>query len=185
MWSIAAFLLTQSAAGATPVPTPIGAGPRFHPRPTSAAVARMEPIGRFRCETRVRPTQRAHVELFARGRVVVVPAGIGIAPPLVRVDAAVRRGRCTYPIRTSDPTGVVEFAPSFHPTLGDLFRIWGRPFSESRLLGFRGSRVRIYVAGRRRRGPVRSVPLRRRSEIVVEIGPFVAPHTAFLFRPGQ
>ena len=75
-----------------------------------------------------------HIELFARRRVVIVPPGIGVGP----------RG-CTYPLRTTAPTGVVHVARR-GLTLGDLFRVWGRRLSPSALLSFRG-RVSVFVDG--------------------------------------
>jgi hypothetical protein len=112
---------------------------------------------------------RIHLELFARGRVVVIPRRIGIA-----------RG-CRYPARTLAPTGVVEFdRPGLD--LGDVFDVWRMPLSLTRLLGFRGA-VRAYVAGRRRRGDPRTIPLRDRAQIVLEVGPYVRPHSFYLFPP--
>ena len=49
---------------------------------------------------------RVHLELFARGLVLLVPAGIGVAPPVERDGAYVLGGRCLYPLRTREPTGV-------------------------------------------------------------------------------
>jgi len=112
------------------------------------------------------------VELFARRRVVIVPARIGVSP----------RG-CVYAVRTTDPTGVVEFVAGMRPTLGDLFAVWGRRLSSVRLLSFRGQ-VRVYVGGRRVRLDPRHVSLRRHAEIVLEVGPFVAPHRSYLFPAG-
>jgi hypothetical protein len=64
-------------------------------------------MGRFACGTRAGALVRAHVELFARRLVVVVPAGIGIAPPHRAERGHVHGGRCAYPLRTREPTGVV------------------------------------------------------------------------------
>src|SRR6478735_8158094 len=50
-------------------PTPVGAGPEYRPRP--AVVAPCAPAA-------IRTGSRAHIELFANGRVVVIPAGIGL-----------------------------------------------------------------------------------------------------------
>jgi hypothetical protein len=177
------LFVTPTALGAL-VPTPVGVGPRFHSSATSASVAQMQPVGRFRCNAGIARNARAHVELFAQRRVVIVPAGIGVAPPLVRSGAAVLRGKCTYPLRTLEPTGVVEFDPRLRPTLGDLFTVWGRQLSAQRLLSFR-ARVHAYVAGKRWHGDVRSIRLRRHAEIVLEVGPYVPPHTSFLFGPGR
>lgn len=162
-------------AWAAPIPTPIGVGPRFHPPATTVAVLRGEPVGTQRCAVGG-GRFGVHVELFARGRVVIVPAGIGVSPR-----------RCSYPVRTLEPTGVIEVRRGSRLLLGDFFRIWGQPLSTTQLAGFRttgSAPVRAYVAGRRWRGPLRSIPLRRHAQIVLELGPFIPPHRAFLFRPG-
>jgi len=108
-----------------------------------------------------------HLELFARGRVIVIPPDIGV-----------RSATCRARLYTRDPTGVVHFvAPS---RLGALFRIWGRQLAPSRLLGFRGS-PRLYVNGVLRRTDPRRLVLRDRDEIVLEVGPYVPPHRSYLF----
>jgi hypothetical protein len=133
--------------------------------------------------TRQRPAlYGVHIELFAAKRVVLIPPGIGIAPPRVRDGARVPGGRCAYPLRTHEPTGVIAVAGS-GLTLGDVFAVWGQPLSPARMAGFKG-RVRAYVGGRRwRRGP-RAIPLVRHAQIVLEVRGYVAPHSAFLFPPG-
>jgi len=182
--SVACLCAVTGSVQAAPVPSPIGVGPRFHPGAVSAAVARARPVGRFRCGTRPAAVQRMHVELFAHRQVVIVPAGIGVAPPVTYDGAVVRRGRCAYPIRTSEPTGVVEFDKSRRPTLGDLFAVWGRRLSASRLLSFPGH-VRAYVGGRRRLGSPAQILLARHAEVVLEVGGYVPPHRLFLFGPGR
>jgi hypothetical protein len=176
--------IVAPASAESPVPTPIGVGPRFHPGPTSPAVALARPVGRFACGTRAAALVRAHVEVFARRRVVVVPAGIGIAPPH-RVDRGyVHGGRCSYPLRTREPTGVVELDPRLRPTLGHLFAVWGQRLSGDRLLSFAG-RVRVYVAGRLRPGDPRATPLTYHAQIVVQVGGYVPPYASYLFGPGR
>jgi hypothetical protein len=160
---------------AAPIPTPIGVGPRFHPPAATVAVLRGEPVAGHRCAVGG-GRYGVHVELFARGRVVIVPARIGVA----------RRG-CSYATRTVEPTGVIEVQRDAGVTLGDFFDIWGQPLSATRLAGFSttgSAPVRAYVTGRRWRGPLRSIRLRRHAQIVLELGPFIPPHRAFLFRPG-
>ena len=127
---------------------------------------------------------RAHVEVFARRRVVVVPAGIGIAPPHRVERGWVHGGRCAYPLRTRDRTGVVEVDPRLRPTLGDLFAVWGQGLTGRRLLSFTGD-VRVYVAGKRRRGDPRTTPLTYHAQIVVQVGGYVPPHASYLFGPGR
>ena len=157
-----------------PVPTPIGVGPAFHPAALSRAVEAGAPVSGLRCGGDGRRFG-VHLELFAADRVVIVPAGIGVAPPWRRDGAYVRSGRCSYPARTREPTGVVEVSRA-GLTLGDFFAVWGR----ERLSRYR----RAYVNGRRWAGALAAVPLRRHAEIVLEVGPFVRPHASFLFRKG-
>jgi hypothetical protein len=184
---LAAALLgsVHPAPFTAPVPTPIGRGPGFE-LTTGARADSAAPIGRLRCSSAAGRWEDAHLEVFARGRVVIIPPGIGIARPRVQVGAAVRGGRCSYPVRTTDPTGVIRFRPGRGLTLGDVFAVWGQPLRRHRLCGFTSARpVRVYVAGRRIRGAAASLPLRRHEEIVVEIGPRVPPHIAYVFAPGR
>jgi hypothetical protein len=172
--------LALALLAAAPVPTPIGTGPRYDLPAAPPAVRRAEPIGRLRCASGDLPHQRAHVELFANRRALLLPPGIGMAPPLRRDGADVLGARCSYPLRTTDPTGVVELAAAVQPTLGDLFAVWGQPLGPSRLCSFRGA-VRAWVGGRRWRGDVRRIPLTRHAQVVVEVGDYVPPHPTYLF----
>jgi hypothetical protein len=187
--AIGAFLVlvgAGTAAGAL-VPTPIGAGPQFHPGATSPAVLHARPVRSMSCAADEVPRVGVHVELFAHGRVVIVPAGIGISPPVARRGAYVVSGRCSYPLRTREPTGVIEVARDSRHTLGDFFAVWGKALSPRRLLGFPTDAerpVRAYVDGRRYQGSPSSIVLRRHAEIVLELGPYVPPHAEFRFRSG-
>jgi hypothetical protein len=115
-----------------------------------------------------------HLELFAQRRVVLIPPGIGVAPPRTRTGAYVRGGRCSYPLRTREPTGVIEVRVRPRAmTLGQFFAIWGQPL-----------RGRAYVDGRRWRGDPRRIPLGRHAQIVLEVGGYVRPHARYGFPPG-
>ena len=165
----------------------VGPGPRF--RPPSLAnprAAEGKPIGRLRCEPARAgaPTRFGiHLELFARGRVVLVAPGIGVAPPRARTGAYIKGGRCTYPLRTREPTGVVEVARGADLTLGDLFQVWGQPLTRARMGSHRG-RVRAYVNGRPYRGDPRAIPLKPHAQIVLQTGRYVPPHSRYGFPPG-
>jgi hypothetical protein len=173
------------AVAKRPVPTPIGRGPGYQLR-TGERADRGEPIGRLRCDPASGSWADVHVEVFALGRVVILPPGIGIATPRRRVGAVVRSGRCAYPVRTTDPTGVVAYRPGRGLRLADVFAVWGQPLSAHRLLGFRSAApVRAYVDGRLVPGPPGAVPLRRHAEIVVELGAYVPPHASYLFADGR
>jgi hypothetical protein len=148
---------------AAPIPTPIGFGPKYQLDPGPPAHTRLA------CSN-TPERELAHVELFANKLVLLVPKGIGV-------------GRnCSYGVRTTQPTGVVEFVPAAKPTLGDLFDVWGQPLSARGFAGFRGA-VSAWVGGRRWRGDVRAIPLRRHAEVVVEVGGYIPPHRFFLFPP--
>jgi hypothetical protein len=166
---------------------PAGLGPAFRPRPVMESnVALGAPVGSLRCVAQRGVSYGAHIELFADNRGVVVPAGIGIAEPQRRRGVFVVGGRCAYPLRTVDPTGVVEIDRtdgSSPPSVGELFTLWGQPLSRSRMAGFAGS-VAAFVDGRRWTGDPRSIPLARHTQVVLELGPFVAPHRSYLFPPG-
>ncbi len=152
-------------------PWPIGVGPRYHPTAYNAAVSSGRPVGVLRC-TSGGPSFAVHIELFAQRRVVIVPPGIGVGP----------RG-CTYPVRTTAPTGVVQVARR-GLRLGDVFRVWGRRLSPSTLLSFR-KRVAVFVGGRRWLRDPRAVPLTKHAQIVLEVGGYVAPHPSYLFPKGD
>jgi hypothetical protein len=172
--------LLGALSGGAPIPTPIGVGPQYRIPAAPARVIRAAPVGRFRCVTAGVPHVLAHIELFANRRVLIVPAGVGMSPPLRRDGAYVTGSRCSYAVRTTAPTGVVEAASGTRATVGDLFRVWGQRLSRSRLAGFRG-RVLAYVAGIPWRGDVRAIPLARHAQIVLEVGGYVRPHRFFLF----
>lgn len=156
-------MLAAIVLGALPPsvhPWPIGVGPRYHPTPGA----------RPGLPCKAAPARTAvHVELFAHRRVIVVPAGVG------------QRRACTYPAWTDAPTGVVYVRGA--RTLGDLFRIWGRPLGTARLLSFRG-RVSAFVAGRRVGGDPRAIRLTPHAQIVLETGGYLAPHPSYLFPKG-
>jgi hypothetical protein len=178
---------TPFATASAPIPTPIGVTKGYRLPAHGSLVAKARPVGDLFC-SRSSPTRYGvHVELFARGLVLLLPAGIGIAPPLVRDGAYVVRGRCSYPLRTREPTGVIEVASGRTRTVGQLFDVWGQQLSRKRIAGFAappGRRVLAFVDGRRWRLDPRSIPLRRHAEIVLEVDGYVPPHTSYRFRKG-
>jgi hypothetical protein len=166
-----------SLALASLIPTPIGVGPRYHPTAAAHGAAGL------RCSSASVRRDGVHLELFANRRVVLVPAGVGMRGPLVRDGARVVRGRCSFPLRTREPTGTIEVARGSRATLGGLFAVWGQPLSRGRLLSFRGS-VHAFVAGRPVRGDPRRIRLARHANVVLEVGGHIPPHPRFLFPPG-
>jgi hypothetical protein len=186
---IAAILVgcAGGSSGPPPIPIAIGPGPAYRPPSLSPAVTAARPVGRLRCSRAQTRRFGVYVELLAHRRVVLIPAGIGIAPPRLEQGAYVSGGRCSYPLRTREPTGVIEVAAGTGARLGDLFDLWGQPLSKTRLASFAtppADPVRVYVNGRRAAGDPRSIRLRGHAAIVVELGAYLAPHREYRFPPG-
>jgi hypothetical protein len=158
---------------------PIGTGPRFR-LPVTGPVSGA-------CTATLGPRDGVHVEVFAANRVLLLPAGIGTGPPRSLLDGRVTAARCYGALASLDPTGVVLVRPGALLTLASLFRSWGEPLSPTRLASFSaapGSEVAVFVNGRRWPGAPSAVPLTRHSEIVLEVGPRVPPHSSYMFPPG-
>ena len=156
------------------MPTPIGRGAEFVPpvRPPEKGCTAGSPLGRF----------RAHLELFGRRHAVVIPAGIGLGPPLRHSHSSrITGAACRADTRTLDPAGVIDFDRT-DLTLGDLFEIWGEPLGPRRMASFRGP-VTAYVAGHRVEGDPAAIELRDGAQIVLEVGGHIPPHRTFLFPP--
>jgi hypothetical protein len=168
---------------------PFGVGSRFSPVAAGRLVRSAASVAGMRCGRAGDRPYGVHLELFAAGRGVRIPAGIGLAPPLQRRGPLVAAGRCAYPLRTLDPTGVVQVDAGSGPppTARALFALWGQPLGPRRLAGFRaasGRRVTAFIDGRPWPGDPRVLPLRRHAAVVLEIGPPVSPHPSYVFAPG-
>ncbi len=157
---------------------PIGHGGRFHPPSRGPVPGSCQPgLGR-----RI----GVHLELFAANRVVLVAAGIGTRPPRTVFAGRIAHARCYGNLVTIDPTGLLLVRPGARLTVASLFRAWGRPLSRNRFASFTarpGRSVLVFVNGHRRAGAPGRVPLARHAEIVLEVGPFVPPHSSYTFPP--
>jgi hypothetical protein len=175
---------SQSASAAIPSALlsearPIGVGPRFHPPVSGQITGSCQPV--------LGPRDGVHVEVFAADRVLLLPAGIGTRPPLTALDGRITAARCYGALVTLDPTGVVLVRPGTKLTLGTLFSSWGEPLSRTRLASFAAAartQVTVFVDGKPWPGAPAAVPLTRHAEIVLEVGPYVPPHSSYAFPPG-
>ena len=169
---------------APPPPPPVSREPGFVLPAASHEVASGRAVAGMRCAT-ARAVDAVHVEIFVDRKVLLLPAGIGLRPPLRRAGIArLAGGRCAYPLHTLDPTGTVFVDRARPRALGDLFAIWGQRLAPRRLLSFSG-RVQAFRNGRAWHGDPRRMPLQRHDEIVLEIGGYVPPHERYLFPEGQ
>jgi hypothetical protein len=176
----------RAAEASRPVPR-IGRGPRYRLPASKGLVDAGRPIGSLHCTRTFRERFGTHLEIFANRLDVVIPAGIGVSPPRVRDGAYVRSGRCSYQVRTLEPTGLIEVEKGTKATLGDFFDLWGQPLSTRRLLGFRarqGERVSAFVNGTLRAGDPRRIGLGRHAAIVLEIGGYFPPTKKYVFPEG-
>ena len=171
------------APAAPPLPPPVSREPGFVLPPASRPIAAGRPVAGMRCVP-ARSVEAVHVEIFVDRKVLLLPAGIGLRPPLRRSGLSrLAGGRCAYPLHTLDPTGTVLVDSARPRALGDLFAVWGQRLAARRLLSFTG-RVRVFRNGREWAGDPRSVPLRRHDSVVLELGGYVPPHARYLFPAG-
>lgn len=108
-----------------------------------------------------------HLDVYAEGRRVTVPALIGIA--------AKDRQVLFSPLHTHDATGVVHVESPVVKTftLGQFFAVWGVRFTPRCLGGYctqGANRIRVYSDGRLVTGDPRALALREHQEIVVAYG---------------
>jgi hypothetical protein len=107
----------------------------------------------------------AHLDVYAGGRRVPVPALVGIAAD----------GTFISPLHTHDRSGVIHVeSPKVRTfTLGQFFGVWGVRLTPRCLGGYcasTGKRVRVFVNGRLISADPRFVVLTEREEIVVAYG---------------
>ena len=168
---------------APPPPPPVSRDPGFVLPAAPPGVRSGRTVSGMRCAVG-RAVDAVHVEIFVDRKVLLLPAGIGLRPPLRRAGIArLAGGTCAYPLHTLDPTGTVLVDRTRPRALGDLFAVWGQRLSRRRLLSFSGP-VRAFRNGREWQGDPRRMPLQRHDEIVLEIGGYVPPHARYLFPEG-
>lgn len=155
-----------AAGGARPPLPGLLVGPGPWPANTRLLKARLDALHlpALRSEG-LRLHTHQHLDLVVNGRLLPVPAGIGIDPA----------GRFIAELHTHDAAGIIHVeAPRVRRfTLGDFFDIWGVRFTARCLGGYcaRGAKaVFVFVNGRRALGDPRALVLRQHQEIVVAYG---------------
>jgi hypothetical protein len=163
----------------------VGRGARYRPPASSEAVGRAHRVAGMGCSSKAQAVSVAHIELFAYEHVVIVPAGIGLAPPRMIRGARIVSARCGYPLRTLDPTGLVLLTdPRRTYRLGELFDLWGQTLNRTHIAGFQAPRhhgVHVYLDGKLWHGDPRDTPIAPHAEITVEVDGYVPPHASYSF----
>lgn len=148
---IAVGLAVPRVLNAAPSHLPLNRGPAPWPLPDRVAerirVADLPPYA----ESKPLEHPHAHLDVFADGAHVPVPAGLGLAPPYSSLHTHCSSGILHMEARRSDS----RF------TLGDLFALWGVRLSRSCVGSYcePESPARLYVNGPLQSGPISGVVL--------------------------
>jgi hypothetical protein len=123
----------------------------------------------------------AHLTIYDAGRLVPLPAGIGID----------QKNKCIYWLHTHDTSGVihVESPTEKQYTLKNFLDIWGQAVNKTSFLTqtiAAGHSVRAYVGGALYAGDPGSILLTPHKVITLEYGPpWVTPTSTYSFPAGE
>lgn len=129
----------------------------------------------------------AHLAIFAHGKSLAVPEGIGMVGPLSEFATpygpyAFTESGCIYWVHVHDQTGMIhmELPAAFTVTLGAFFDLWGQPLSSNQAGPQRGS-VTAFVNGFRYNGNPRNIVLGDHTLVQLDIGGPTVPPQPFEF----
>jgi hypothetical protein len=131
----------------------------------------------------------AHLGVYTNGTARIIPAGIGIVPPVQTTASSigpfVYAGKCFYWLHSHTQDGVIHIeSPSQQIyTLGNYFDIWGQPLSSTQVGPAKGQ-VTAYVNGQHFSGDPRSIPLTPHALIQLDVGSASPSPLPFTFAPG-
>lgn len=111
-----------------------------------------------------------HLSLWVNGEQIAIPAGLGFKDPIEQ-NGIVVDGICLYELHTHDASGIlhVEAPEPRAYTLGQVFRVWGRPLESDNVAGFAGP-VTVYVNGAPFDGDPRALVLAAHQQIALVVG---------------
>jgi hypothetical protein len=176
-----------------PAPAPGDVGPELVPIPKAPVLAPAaskatltKSVDGIKCQQNERliSHEHAHLTLFVNGKPRVIPAGVGIWPPLTAQNYrngqfGVTAANCLSWLNTRYPDGLIHIETPVKRAfaLGEFFDLWGQPLSRSRVGPAHGA-VTAIVNGSVWTGDPRRIPLRRHSQVQLEVGkPLVAPES--------
>jgi hypothetical protein len=123
----------------------------------------------------------AHLTIYDAGRLVPLPAGIGID----------QKNKCIYWLHTHDTSGVIhiESPTEKQYTLKNFLDIWGRAVDKTSFLTHgiaAGHGVRAYVGGALNSGDPETILLTPHKVITLEYGPpWITPASTYSFPAGE
>jgi len=125
-----------------------------------------------------------HLSLWVDGEQIAIPAGVGFKDP-IEENGIVVDGVCLYELHTHDASGIIHVeAPEPRTyTLGQLFRVWGRPLETGGVAGFAGP-VAVYVDGARYEGDPRGIVFADHQQIALVVGAPPASLPVYAFPSG-
>lgn len=130
-----------------------------------------------------------HVEIYVDGKMMRLPAGIGITSPRIAEKYAtgtfydVGGYDCLYWLHTHVADGIIHVeAPAKQTfTLGEFFDIWNQPLAPNQVGPAKG-RIVVFENGKEITGNLRSTPLLAQGEIQIDVGTPVIPFHPFSFK---
>jgi hypothetical protein len=117
--------------------------------------------------------EHAHLNIIIRGKSLALPIDIG--------NKENTDHECLYWMHTHNPSLNVIHLEAPHvinPTLGTFFDVWGQPLSAQRIWKYAvksGESMKIYVNRKSYTGNLRNIPLRRHTDVTIEVGPPFVP----------
>ncbi len=131
-----------------------------------------------------------HLSMFVDGKPKLLPAGIGIVPPVsVQRDSLgyphVFSGKCFYWMHTHSESGIihVESPVKRSFTLGAFFSEWGQSLSRQQLGPFHGNVV-VYLNGKRTNINPSDIKMRELLVVTLEVGKPQVPPPGFTWPKG-
>jgi hypothetical protein len=121
----------------------------------------------------------AHLSMFVNGTMRPLPPGIGIVQPQPDTSSSLpffNATSCYYWMHVHAQDGVihVESPTQTTYTLGQFFDLWQEQLSKTQLATAKG-KLTVYVNGKRFTGDPRSIALKSREDIQIDVGKVVPP----------
>jgi hypothetical protein len=139
-----------------------------------------DPVAGIECGTMAGESYHIHVHLslYVNGEQLAIPKAIGVTKPTTSNGFVIgTNGGCFYWVHTHDATGIIHVEPptSVEVRLGELFDLWGQPFSSTGGAGYNGD-VTVFVDGKKYTDDPRDILFEAHQQIAIEVGtPLVTP----------